>query len=51
MLWEREEARKNGSQERPQGFEMEPGLEKRVTEGEKFVYVCLFQAVVITKYV
>lgn len=51
MLWEREEARKNGSQERPQGFEMEPGSEKQATEGEKFVYVCLFQAVVITKYV
>lgn len=30
---------------------MEPGSEKQATEVERFVYVCLFQAVVITKYV
>lgn len=43
--------KKNGSQERPKGFEMEPGSEKQATEVEKIVYICLFQAVVITKYV
>lgn len=30
---------------------MEPGTEKQATEVDKFVYIHLFQAAVITKYV
>jgi hypothetical protein len=30
---------------------MEPDSENQATEVEKTVYICLFQAVVITKYV